>query len=202
MAKGTEKIDATKAVAAVDEAYQLGFMEGFKTAKQQAAAEQQAIAEEQAMANGEMGGQGPESLARPIAGSEASAVSQDSASLEAPQQAPPGVAEEGAGGGELMSATDELIDLMSKVEIPEDQKILRKSHESMLESAKKLKEIGIKTLNKSVKSLPVSKRRIIHQQDAVVEKVINQWNEESEKALKSIIAMADKHKEPKVPKNE
>ena len=189
--KKKKQVDADKAEVAIDQAFEMGYMQGFKDAKQQAMVEQAMQAQEMA--------EGAESInsgamPRPIVGPEQMGSSMNS--VPSDMQMPE--------AGQLTEATDNLINQLhgTDQDMPKEVQKAAKELATLVKSVKEnmqMRKIEATTndLKKNINSLTASKRKVVHQQNDTIDNIMQKWEDESKASLKKLIAIANQHKELK-----
>ena len=188
--KRKRQIDADKALFAVDNAFEMGYMQGFVDAKKEAMVEN--AMQQQEMMGGGAAGINPGAMPRPIVGAPEMGSSMNS--VPGDMQMPE--------AGQITEASDNLINALhgSDQTMPEEVKKAAKELQTLAKSMKQqieIREIQHRTdnLKKSMNSLTGAKKKVVHQQDETVANLIDKWEQESKEALKKLVVIADQHKE-------
>lgn len=186
--KKKKQVDADKAAQAIDQAFEMGFQQGYSDAKKDAMIEN-------AMQQQEMMG---------------GAASLNPGAMERPQVAPGqmGMSENSVPSdmqmpeaGQLTEATDSLINALhgASGDMPEEVKKAAQELSSLTKAVKENIEIrkiqaGTESLKKSMASLGTAKKMVVAQQDETVTSLLKKWEDESKKAVKKMVEIANQHK--------
>ena len=188
--KKKRQVDADKAEFAIDQAFEMGYMQGFKDAKQEAMMEQAMQQQEMEAA---AGGLNPGAMPRPIPSPSQIGMSENSVpgAMQMPE------------AGQITESADNLINAIhgSDGDMPEEVQKAAKELSSLIKTSKENLDIqkiqvGTENLKKSMTSLTGAKKRVVQQQDETVESLLQKWENESKEAVKKLVSIANQHKEP------
>ncbi len=189
--KKKKQVDADKAEASIDQAFEMGYMQGYKDAKTEAMVEQ-AMMQQEEMA-GAAAGINPGAMPRPQAGAPQMGPSMNS--VPGDMQMPE--------AGQLTEATDNLINQLhgSDQDMPEEVKKSIKEITDLNAVFKQnieMKKIEMRTqeLKKSMTSLTGAKKKVVYQQEETVKNLMQKWEDESKEAVKNLTVIASQHTPP------
>ena len=188
--KKKKQVDADKAEAAIDQAFEMGYMQGYKDSKQEAMMEQAMQAQE--LATGAEG-INPGAMPRPDVSPEqmGSSINSVPGDMQMPE------------AGQLTEATDNLINQLHGTDGDQPKEVQKAAKElaTLVKSVKEsmqMRKIEATTngLKKNMNSLTASKRKVVIQQNDTIEHLMQKWEDESKASLKKLVAIANQHKEP------
>ena len=183
-----EYIEKNKALQAIDNGFEMGYMQGYQDAKKDAMVEQAAMAQEMM---GAAGGINPGSMPRPSVPAPDMSASMNSASAEVPMPE----------AGQLTDTTDKLInDLHASDSSPKEVKKAIDEIKTLAKTIKEkldIREIQFRNdnLKKSMNSLGSAKKAIVFQQNETVENLMTRWETESKEAVKKLVQISNQHRD-------